>query len=153
MLFNFEVFLYTVIFLARYEMHVQIQIWCSCPGDPGGDYEPLGSLDVEFLSGYNKDTTAQVWQMDWVRLSNSKFFYVNSTYQFHDFKDYGESDGNLKLIGKTWESDNGPSELLGDYNGDIVSIKSIFNKNRLKKYPGYDESEAFTNLIIRLYKV
>ena len=93
--------------------------------------------------------------MDWVRLDNRKFLYSNATYQFHDFKDYGESDGTLKLIGRTWEKDfkNEPNDLLGDYNGDIVSIKSIFNKDRLKKYPGYDESEAFTNLIIRLYKI
>ena len=57
------------------------------------------------------------------------------------------------LSGQTWESDSAPNDSLGDYEGDIVSIKSIFNKDRLKKYPGYDESEAFTNLIIRLYKV
>ena len=91
--------------------------------------------------------------MDWVRLDNSKFFYVNATYQFHDFKDYGESDGTLKLIGQTWESDSGANDLLGDFNGDIVPIQSIFDKDRLKKYPGYKESESFTNLIIRLYKI
>lgn len=134
-------------------MHVQVQIWCSCLNENDGDYEPFGSLDIKSLSGYNKNTTAQVWQMDWQRLSNSDYYYVNATYQFRDLRDYGESDGDLELIGQTWESDYSLRDLLGDFDGDIVPIQSIYNKDRLKKYPGYKESEAFTNLIIRLYKV
>ena len=153
--FIYRIFIYihTVVLFARYEIHVQIQIWCSCPGDPGGDYEPLGSLDIKFLSGYNKNTTTQIWQMDWQRLSNSEYYYVNATHQFCDFSDYGDSDGAIELYGQTWESDSGPNDLLGDFDNDIVQIQSIFNKDRLKKYAGYKESEAFTNLIIRLYKV
>ena len=142
-----------VILFSKFELHVQIQIWCSCPDESGGDYEPYGSLKVKFLSGYNNDTTTQIWQMDWKRLSNSEYYYVNATHQFRDFSDYGDSDGALELIGQTWESDTGADDLLGDFDNDIVPIQSIFNKDRLKKYAGYDESEAFTNLIIRLYKV
>ena len=45
-------------------------------------------------------------------------------------------NGTIVLHGKVLEKDSDNDELIGDFEGDVIPVASIFNKEFIKIYPG-----------------
>ena len=102
--------------------------------DPGPVYEPYGELSVDIgdkLSGI------QLWKSpSSLKVKNNEIYKVDFNYKFDESSEFIEN-GYFVLLGKVEESDSGPNEILGDFDGEIITAKSIFNNGIItKKYPG-----------------
>ena len=126
-----------------------MKIWSKW--DPGFYSEIYGTLSIDFGSNaMNKGI--KIWNVERAKtlsIWNSKSYYIDIIHTFQELKEF-ERFGNLTLHGSVWERDNEDDDLVGDYNGDVMLSKSIFNEEIVKTYDGDD---AYVTIKMKLTEI
>ena len=111
----------------------QLKIWVL--DDYGEVYEPYGALSVDIgdeLSGI------QLWKLSsssGFTVPNNDVFTARFSYHFNASREFVEN-GFIVLLGQVREKDGANSESVGDFDGETISVKSIFKKEfTTKTYP------------------